>query len=167
MVGGQGEGAARATSQPPDGTGEGMDAMIGTEDSNPQQEAAQKLLDEARKRLETGFIVFPRQGMSSKAPTGEPYVEVRAGVVKGGDGTPFLGTIPLHVTPEEAIAAWEEQARIYVTRFDLAAGEEPYTIYWRIPPEIGPWAGGWKVYSRFLVSNKPVVAAVYPARTNL
>ncbi len=136
-----------------------MDAMIGTEDSNPQQEAAQKLLDEARKRLETGFIVFPRQGMI-RAPTGEPYVQVLSGLIRREEPHPTRTTrTPLFATPEEAIAAWEEQAMIYATRFDPLAGEEPYTLYWRIPPEIDQWENQWKVYSRFLVSNKPVAGA--------
>jgi len=77
-----------------------------------------------------------------------------------------LDDIPLHTTPEKAIAAWEKTACTYATRFDPLVGEQPYTLYWRIPPEIDQWEGQWKVYSRFLVSNKSVASAC-PARTNL
>src|SRR5260370_14062991 len=109
-------GVARATNQPPAVTEERMVAISGTQDFDLQREAAQKLLDEAKKRLEVGFIIC--RGYTSNAPTGESYVEVLAGVVKNDDGEPFLDDIPLHTTPEKAIAAWEKTACTYATRLD-------------------------------------------------
>ena len=137
-----------------------MDAMSGMQDFDQQREIAQKLLGEAKKRLEAEFIVYPLVRHMSKAPTGEPYVQVLSGLIRREEPHPTRTTrTPLFATPEEAIAAWEEQAMIYATRFDPLAGEEPYTLYWRIPPEIDQWENQWKVYSRFLVSNKTVAGA--------
>jgi hypothetical protein len=134
-----------------------MDAMIGNQDIDLQQEAAQKLLVEAQRRLEVGLTVYPILGDTSKGPTGERYIEVLSGYIRREEDR--TSSTPDYATPQEAIAAWEEAARTYATRFDPVAGEVPWVLYWRIPPGVDHWEGRWKVYSRFLVSNKPVTGA--------
>jgi hypothetical protein len=122
-----------------------MDATSGEHEANPQLASAQKLLDEARKQLEASFRIYPVVGNTTFAPTGELYREIVSGIRD-----------TFHDTAEAAVVAWQKKADIYATRFGPIEGKAPYTLYWRIEPEIDRSQGRWKVYSRFLVSNKPV-----------
>jgi hypothetical protein len=130
-----------------------MDATTGEHEANPQLANAQKLLDEARKQLEASFRIYPVVGNTPIAPTGEPYREIVSGIRN-----------IIHDTAEAAVAAWQKRADIHATRFDPIKGEAPYTLYWRIEPEINKWQDKWRVYSRFLVSNKP---AKFAARRSI
>lgn len=108
------------------------------------KEEAQAKLDEACKVLEASFVVYPVIGDNAISATGEEYAEVFT---------------PLADTPEEAVAAWKDVA------ISGYAYDRKGTIYWRIRPEIDvgsrdtTFEGQWKVYSRFLISDKPVIRA--------
>lgn len=110
--------------------------------------AAQSDLDEARKRFEAQYVVHPVCGEVALAPTREKYIVICAGcIVSEGEKQ------PLHETAKAAIDAWEETANDYGKAAVLVRGPE-CTLYWRILPEIDEWGGKWKVYSRFLISDK-------------
>ena len=122
----------------------------------PEVEEAQKRLDEVTKRFEGGFNVYPVDGNHALSATGEPYIEVVSGVVDVAEGAHQ----PLWPSAAEAIAAFEQT----LAYFNGVMG----VLYWRMRPEIDvcreglAWAdhsciGMWKIYSRFLISAKPVI----------
>ena len=82
-------------------------------------------------------------------PTGEPFVKIVTGeVVAEGEDEPFSST------PEDAIQRWFDG----VTKW---AEDKSGTLYWRIRPSVEcSYDGRWKVYSRLLISDKPVIDGV-------
>lgn len=128
-------------------------------------------LDEARKEFESGFTVWPEVGNYSIAPTGEPYVEICSGGYKP-EGHPCLA---VGTSEQSAVYLWLIAAEQY------AKGKSG-TLYWRSLPEVdsytyyseGIFASDaigrtdkerndfyrhvfWRAYSRFLISDKPVI----------
>jgi hypothetical protein len=130
------------------------------------KEEAQAKLDEACKVLEASFPVYPVVGDNALSATGEEYVEVLSGKVVW-DRSPEEMTLfpedgyhnPTYATPEEAISKWKDAA------ISTYAYNKKGTLYWRRFPEIDlgdketTWEGKWKVYSRFLISDEPVIRA--------
>lgn len=139
-------------------------------------------LEEARKIFESDFTVYPEVGVTSKAPTGEPYREIMSGFIVGADAIdgehegfvqkfiPRDEKPPLYRSENQAIKAWLASVQEYAK----AKGFKPNrgtTLYWRIPPECDkhvyhlervpqePWMEKqlwvWKVYARLLISDKP------------
>lgn len=110
---------------------------------------AQKQLDHVTKQFESQFHVYPVDGNHLLSATGEEYIEVVAGQIGRAEGQ----SIPAWPTAAEAVKAFEQS----LAHFNGATG----ILYWRKRPEIERHEGQWKVYSRFLISDKP---DKYPAR---
>jgi hypothetical protein len=124
-------------------------------------------LDEARRQFESRFEVWHEIGDHSLSPTGEPYVEVCSGGVKGdAERIAAVGT-----SEAAAIKLWLQAANEY-------ADGKTGTLYWRVVPEIDSInvtlegydsdhgltdelrdayykRKNWIAYSRFLISDKP------------
>ncbi len=83
------------------------------------------------------------------APTGEPFIKIVTGeVVAEGEDEPFSST------PEDAIQRWFDGATKW-------AEDKSGTLYWRVRPSVEcSYDGRWKVYSRLLISDKPVIDGV-------
>jgi hypothetical protein len=153
-------------------------------------------LDEARAQFEALFILGP-QGNNALAPTGEPYVEVVSGGVKAeGARTPLLCTSPelavSHWFKGAIDYAMDQSMDYYLDHPDSVFDADRYkrhgfTLYWRVVPELESYdiIGAdclelskemraamtqtiYKVYSRFLVSNKPrIQPATLPRRVSV
>ena len=122
-------------------------------------------LNQARKEIESLFVVYPGIGEYSKAPTGEPYIGIMSGgYKKENEHSPCVAW-----TEKHAIRLWKEAVIQY------AAGKSG-VLYWRAEPELDGiemfWEGWnaqtdkiekygcshmmWRVYSRLLISDQPV-----------
>lgn len=125
--------------------GKGMLPMA--TDTKPS-ESQEKLLAAAVKAFEKHFTVYPQQGTSRLAPTGEPFVTVDTGGIRA-EGERLHAA----ATPADAIGGWITNARKLIPTGDIAS----CTLYWRDRPSLGQLSyGGWTVYARLLISNKPV-----------
>ncbi len=112
----------------------------------PEEELAK-----ARERVERRWKPYPTIGDRAFAPTGEEYI-----IMFSGEW--------VWPTASAAVIEWMRCIDAYG-----AAQPKGAALYWRIPPEITEWKGllrgkvrapsGWKVYSRLLISDKPVIAA--------
>jgi hypothetical protein len=114
--------------------------MVDSENSidlDPQEE-----LDKARESLERRFKPYTHISSCAISPTGEEYVNI------------FVGGCD---SPGVAIAGWMSTVDEYAR-----AKSDNAVLYWRCVPEIDQWKekvpGGWKVYARLLISDKPIVA---------
>jgi hypothetical protein len=105
-----------------------------------------KTLESVRAELETMFPVCPEIGCFGTAPTGEKYREITSGM----RGAKFD-------TQQEAIDVWAYRIMAY-------AHEHKGMLYWRIEPEIDSYNGFWRVYSRLLISDKPVLFSEPPPK---
>ena len=104
---------------------------------------------EVRKRFESKFAaVWSKQGIDSRAPTGEEYIEVCSGCAIKREGE----SVPVYLSAQEAIEAYEN------TLEEFTKDSADATLYWRIYPDIDSYQGKWKIYSRFLVSRAPMKA---------
>ncbi len=97
------------------------------------------------------FTVFAWDSTTLYVPTGEEFIELVA-----GDGF-FNGIVRnRYNTFAEAINAYEKTLEDYLDTGVYDFGQRRGVIYWRIRPEISNSAGWWTVYSRLLVSDKPI-----------
>lgn len=122
-------------------------------------------LDEARAAVEKPFAqtwdsmqFFKWAGALrpySKAPTGEPFVTIVGGGEKG-EGEPFPPS-GWFGTPEDAVEQWLGGALAFVRRGGFDGSE---TVYWRAEPTIerDEVSGKYMVYSRLLISKRPIPA---------
>lgn len=121
-------------------------------------------LDEAIAHVESRFTIGP-DGVTSRAPTGELYVEVCTGGTKDeGERRPCWC-----LTPELAVEFWSAAVWKYAGLH--GPDQDRKTLYWRIRPEleslivpsghpaIVPDMKLWSVYSRLLISNKPAISS--------
>lgn len=125
-------------------------------------------LAKARSDVESMFKLGP-SGNYYFAATGEEYIELcSAGYKNEGDSIPAWFS-----TPDMAIEFWKRAVIEYAASVD----GEAKTLYWRVPPELGEWAGIsldaaditepsirdactrklYTVYSRLLISSKPQI----------
>jgi hypothetical protein len=153
-------------------------------------------LDEARAQFESLFLLGP-QGNYFYAATGEPYVEFVTGGVKAeGERTPLLCASPelavWHWFKGATDYAMDQCMDYYLDHPDSVFDADRYkrhgfTLYWRVVPELESYdiIGAdcvelskemraamtqtiYKVYSRFLVSNKPQIQpATLPRRVSV
>ncbi len=107
----------------------------------------QKIIAAVRE-FERGRIVLDGYDYSI-APIGEPFIKIVTGeVVAEGEDEPFSST------PEDAIQRWFDGATKW-------AEDKSGTLYWRVRPSVEcSYDGRWKVYSRLLISDKPVIDGV-------
>ncbi len=105
------------------------------------------MLDEARADLEARFPPHPDIGNNRLAATGEPYVIItNCGLKQEG------ASCPAHVSEEFAVNGWFHSVNHY------AMPKFGFPLYWRVPPQIErDDKGGWRVYSRLLISDKPQI----------
>ena len=103
----------------------------------PEEELAK-----ARKRVERRWKPYPTIGDRAFAPTGEGYITM----LSGEQAWP---------TASAAVIEWMRSIDAYGKTKPKGA-----VLYWRIPPEIerDHRAMTWRVYSRLLISDKPVIA---------
>lgn len=104
-------------------------------------------LDEARAEIEEKFPPHPEIGNYYQAATGEPYVVMtNCGPKREGD------IVHAHVSEEFAVDGWFNAMKEY------AADKRSFQLYWRVPPEIErDKNGGWRIYSRLLISDMPQI----------
>ncbi|MDO8534871.1 MAG: hypothetical protein Q7S17_09050 [Xanthobacteraceae bacterium] len=89
-----------------------------------------------------------------RSQTGEPYVTLmHSGVKAEGEPVPEPESWP---APGLATGEWIDALDRYVASRKLAG---PATLYWRTKPILEREHGGkgWTVYSRLLVSDKPII----------
>lgn len=107
------------------------------------------MLQEANNALQSlGLTISDHQGNCAIAPTGERYITLTA-FGERAEGETITGP---RYTRENAGEAYLGALRAY------AAGKAG-TVYWRRHPELEHWSTGWNVYSRLLISDKPVISA--------
>lgn len=124
------------------------DGVALTSISNPMPGDEEILLQQAVEEFEEGRTVVT--GLpSALSQTGEEYVEIVNGEIRLWD---TLDSFPVAATYENAIQEWSDAVQRW-------AKDKPGSIYWRTRPEITRTAGGgWLVYSRLLISDKPVIS---------
>jgi hypothetical protein len=86
-------------------------------------------------------------GNFSQAPTGEPYLTVTSGGVKP-EGEPAY----YYPEKKQAIATWFECFKAF-----CQLSGSGYNLYWRRKPFLAEIDGKFSVFSRFLISDKPVI----------
>jgi hypothetical protein len=147
--------------------------------SGPMADAELELA-EAVKKFE-GLFVEVVEGLPQRiSQTGEAYTEITHCGARIDDGAMMTVVdwatgkrVPgfnLHIYPENAVSEWLEEAKKFAVPF--LAGKP--TLYWRTRPEIDYGqvdifatnglfrVPTWKVYSRLLISNNPVLGHVSP-----
>jgi hypothetical protein len=107
----------------------------------------EKLLEAAIAEFEKGRNVIEGQPCN-RSQTGEEYTVIANGqIVEEGVNYPNI----CRTTPEGAIQTWFDGIMLW-------ADGKPGAIYWRRRPELIRYkANAWKVYSRLLISDKPVI----------
>ncbi len=96
----------------------------------------------ATERFESNFRsvhVYEGGPSPSRAPTGQLYHQFITARFPKADG---------------ALSAWVSRVLPMVPQF-------PSDLYWRVKPEINCFSGkhgGWAIYSRFLISDKPRIS---------
>lgn len=125
--------------------------MVKSEENTEKVEVIDgKLLSVFR---EHGVEFFPDLGNYMYCPTAEPYwTVVSLGIkVEGSKAR-------LCKTEDEALDAWNSTTKRIIAELD-----GKLTVYWRKMPEMRHFdakrgkGAGWTVYSRFRISNLPVV----------
>jgi hypothetical protein len=120
----------------------------------PDDPEALVALARATAEFESKFVSvyeFDRNSPNpSQSPTGERYQEIIEGA------GPQVGDRPTgrFQSSDDAIKSW-------LSRILMMVPSEPSSLYWRVRPEINCFPrsrynpGGWAIYSRFLISDKP------------
>ena len=97
-----------------------------------------------------GLAVSEHQGDCSTSPTGERYNSID-GLGVREEGVPR--------SPDTVSASREAAVTGYLGALKEHAAGRRGTVYWRHRPTVEPHYHGWAVYSRLLISDKPVLEA--------
>lgn len=97
--------------------------------------------------VESMLLSWLECGNFSQAPTGEPYLTVTSGGVKP-EGEPAY----YYPEKKQAIETWFSHFRSL-----CRLARSGSTIFWRRKPFLAEINGRFSVFSRFLISEKPVI----------
>lgn len=107
----------------------------------------EELLKVCEDRLSDQYNVYPFDGCTGLAPTGEPYITYTCqGVKQEGIADSNYGS-----TPMEAVENYMTKlaSLFFFGRFPK------HRIFWRTRPTIREFEEEYNIWSRFLISDKP------------